>query len=507
MSGSRPSDRANPPRVLARMTHQNKRAERGCQAGAGGPLGNNPKSVDNADAQKRRKDVWKQARRQLYAELKTAAFIVGKYIRKEHGITKCRWCSISSQVSLHLTEIRGAEAKKAAVIRGTKICGNVWGCPVCSSRISRHRQGEMNHLLAWAREQGFVPVMLTLTARHGLDDKLADMLMGMKKAKQRLHQRAEWKRLPMVGSVTATEITHGRRFGWHPHFHQIVLLRAKDEAEALRLVKPLARAWRVSLKAFGLSGRSAAFQAQGAAAAGRYISKWGAAEELTLGSEKTGREGKDGTKGRTPRDLLRLSAEGDRQASTLWVEYFRATSIKRRRQLVWSRGLEALCGLKEVSDEEAAEAGAEDASEVAALVEWSNDEWRQVRPKRVRIMEAAESGGGIAAVRLAERGPPDPGMSDPGPLVEDDDMSSLPDVPDQRDQLADKNNGSAKKKQVVKHGEVSGECCVMVDPPEESVHAHSIRRERLLIYVDPDGPLPTPSRTINRMFGPPSPGL
>ena len=127
-----------------------------------------------------------------------------------------------------------------------------------------------------------------------------------------------------------------------PHFHEILLLEAADEAAALRMVEPLAAAWQASLRAFGLDGAEAAFDAQGAAAAGDYVAKWGAAEEITLTGAKRGRGGRGG---RSPRELLRLVAGGDEDARLLWLEYYAATSGRRRRQLVWSPGLKARCGV------------------------------------------------------------------------------------------------------------------------------------------------------------------
>lgn len=372
--------------------------EGGPGRGREAPLGIYRNSVDSEDAETRHL----LGRRALYADLRTAALVLRDATPpggKLPVVSKCRWCQVAGTVELRLTAIEGG-ARRAA-FRGVAVCGNLWGCPVCGARISQARRGEMNHLLAWARGEGLVPVMLTLTARHGLEDRLGDLLDAMKNAKRRLRQRAEWRRLPVAGTITATEMTHGRRHGWHPHFHEIVLLEAADEAEALRMVEPLAAAWRASLRAFGLDGAEAAFDSQGAAAAGDYVAKWGAAEEITLTGAKRGRGGRGG---RSPRELLRLVAGGDEEARLLWLEYYAATSGRRRRQLVWSPGLKARCGVDEVSDEEAAEA--QTAEEIETVGEWDGDGWRAVRRKRVRLMEAAERGG-AAAVKAAESGPDD----------------------------------------------------------------------------------------------------
>ena len=66
------------------------------------------------------------------------------------------------------------------------------------------------------------------------------------------------------------------------------------------------------------------FDVRGAAAAGEYLTKWGAAEELTLGAEKVGQ-----AKGRTPWQLLRDSRTADtdkeqKHAAARWYEFIQA---------------------------------------------------------------------------------------------------------------------------------------------------------------------------------------
>lgn len=252
----------------------------------------------------------------------------------------------------------------------------------------------MNQLLAWARVQGYKVVMLTLTARHGRDDDLADLLDRMKDAKQRWARHRAYARIKprMIGSVTATEVTGGGAHGWHPHFHVIVILDVDVD------LTPLRDAWLASLRGAGLDGAGAAFQAQGADAAGNYITKWGAAEELTLSQRKKGR----GRTGRTPAQLLAASCdEADRQAGHLWAEY--AMVFHGRRQLVWSRGLKALAGVGEVDDQDAAQDQQQDSQIETARVNIPHQVWRQdvaVRrlDRRAELLDRAEEVGPDDAV-------------------------------------------------------------------------------------------------------------
>ena len=402
------------------------------ETGPDRPLGTYTDTVDSEvgkTQQNKAKDASRRAARHaLHRAQRAAAKLVKKFIRQDHRITKCKWVKCADKVRLVVnTYGEGDQTARRASYKGLVICGNVWGCPVCGSRISRIRRAEMNVLLAWARSEGLVPILLTLTARHGRSDSLERLLHGMKEAKRRLRQRAEWRRLPFEGSVTATEITHGTRNGWHPHFHELILLRATSEEEALDMARTLRSPWLASLRAYGLDGASAAFDVRGAAEAGNYVAKWGVAEEMTLSGDKAGKTQDGHDRGRLPSQLATLGGEGDATAAKLWVEYFEATSGKRRNQLVWSRGLKLRCGVEEVSDEDAALKEAEDEDTTEYAGEWDGEGWRPLQSKRVRLMDAAEEGG-AAAVKLAEQGPPDPGGD---PLEEFIELIESWDRPDQ----------------------------------------------------------------------------
>lgn len=196
----------------------------------------------------------------------------------------------------------------------------------------------------------------------------------------------------MIGSVTATEVTGGGAHGWHPHFHVIVVLDGDED------LTPLCDAWLASLRGAGLDGAGAAFQAQGADAAGSYITKWGAAEELTLSQRKKGR----GRTGRTPAQLLAASCdETDREAGYLWAEY--AEVFHGRRQLVWSRGLKALVGVGEVEDQDAAQDQQQDGQEETGRVNIPHPVWRdgvaaRRADRRAELLDRAEEIGPDEAV-------------------------------------------------------------------------------------------------------------
>lgn len=344
------------------------------------PLGNIAKSVRHSEG---RSDRFRHQRH--------AAKLLGGKAR----VGLCRWSVVSKSAGVDMVASSYGDGHVDRVhYEGLQTCGSVWACPCCGARISETRRDEMNQLLAWARAQGYRVMMLTLTARHGRDDDLAELLERMKDAKQRWARHRAYARIKphMVGTVTATEVTGGGAHGWHPHFHVIAILEGDAD------LTPLRDAWLASLRGAGLDGAGAAFHAQGADAVGNYITKWGAAEELTLSKRKKGR----GRTGRTPAQLLAASCdEGDREAGHLWAEY--ATVFHGRRQLVWSRGLKALAGIGEVEDEEAARDQQQDGQQETGRANIPHLVWRDEvaarrADRRADLLDRAEEVGPDQAV-------------------------------------------------------------------------------------------------------------
>jgi len=358
----------------------------GARGASEAPLGTTAKSVGHFSKDRQQNKANAENRSVRFKHQRHAAGLLGGKAR----VGLCRWSVISKAAGVDMVASSYADDRGDRVhFEGLQTCGSVWACPCCGARISETRRDEMNELLAWARAQGYQVMMLTLTARHGRDDDLAELLDRMKDAKRRWAQHRSYRRIKprMIGSVTATEVTGGGAHGWHPHFHTIMILEGDED------LTPLQDAWLASLRGAGLDGAGAAFQAQGADAAGNYITKWGAAEELTLSQRKKGR----GRIGRTPAQLLAASCdEADREAAHLWAEY--ATVFHGRRQLVWSRGLKALAGVGEVDDQEAAQDQEQDGQIETARANiphhiWRDDVASRCADRRSDLLERAEEVG------------------------------------------------------------------------------------------------------------------
>ena len=413
--------------------HDARRASKAAPDGAAkrgrnGPLGNIGKSVDRFSDEKRSESDEKLKN---YRALRVERFQLQRRssaILPGWPVGTCKWAF--QRDASHVGVMKNGDGR--AFFNGLQSCGSVWACPVCSGKISEIRRSELNAALAWARDAGHVPVMLTLTHRHGAGDDLRHQLKSLKAAKQRLRQRKEWRKLKpfIVGTITATEVTHGSA-GWHTHFHEIIIFRAgrtpdpkKDESRAVAVLSRLAPVWVACLRGQGLDGiEKRAFQVQGAAQTGEYMAKWGAAEELALAGKKVGRRA-----GRTPWQILKMAnpQDADCEFSALFSEY--AHAFRGTRQLLWSPGLKALVGLDEVADADAAETEAE--PEMVARV--SRPEWNGTPGKvgakyrRGRVLTAAETDGAEGVARVVADGLDDDGREithtpTPVEVIEDDD--------------------------------------------------------------------------------------
>ncbi|MCA1775396.1 MAG: hypothetical protein LC676_07230 [Loktanella sp.] len=262
--------------------------------------------------------------------------------------------------------------------------------------MSAERAAEVNVALAWARAEGLSVVMLTQTFRHDRSMPCAASIDAIKRANSRLRRSRGWRGLAHEGNIMATEVTFGDA-GWHPHLHTILFLRGDPDA-AEKAVEGLRAEWSRALSYEGLTGNEHAWQVQPATAAGEYVAKFGAGEELTLGEKKEGRNGS-----RSPWQLLADARDGDGQAARLFQEY--AVAFKGKRQLIWSRGLKEKALVDETREAEKAADEAEAPEPVTVRHWWSGTrEWCEARRRRCALIAAVEAGTDL---NEAEFGPSD----------------------------------------------------------------------------------------------------
>jgi hypothetical protein len=279
-------------------------------------------------------------------------------------------------------------------------CGSSWACPVCASRISEERRGELRRGLAAARSQGLAVVLLTRTVSHYAFETQSAVVALLKDALARSCSgraaNALRARYGVVGSVRSVEVTWGKN-GWHPHVHELLLLEPGYDLAALRA--DFAALWSRSVVLVGgrsLSEKHGLDAVDCNARIADYVAKWGKepgwqeAEELSKTVVKMG-------KGRgqyTPLELLAaFTFEGNLMAGRLWLEY--ALAMKGSHQLRWSPLLKKRLGIVERSDAEIVEEKSADAVKLATI---PVEEWRVIlrKEERGRVLAVAAAGDVLA---------------------------------------------------------------------------------------------------------------
>jgi len=247
----------------------------------------------------------------------------------------------------------------SAHLRGVFVCGNVWICPTCTSRISEGRRQELRSAGDGWIAAGNTLLFSTFTHPHTKYDKLADNLHRSLIAMRWITGHRRYRKLragiACIGQVRALEVTHGEANGWHPHFHVLMFIEGKkyrSDRRRRKVERILRELWREACVRHGLQMPSddRGVTVQDGSYASSYVQKWGCVEELTKAHVKKGKNGS-----LNPWGLLHAYAfDGDKDAGKLFVEY--AEAFKGRSQLQWSRGLRDKLGLnKEKTDQELAE--------------------------------------------------------------------------------------------------------------------------------------------------------
>jgi hypothetical protein len=193
------------------------------------------------------------------------------------------------------------------------------------------------------------------------------------------------------GYIRAYEITHGKKNGFHPHFH-ILLFTSKNTTH--KTIEQLYKsAWQKSCVSVGLPRPSDTHgcTVQDGSKAAKYASKWGIEDEMTKANTKVTKQ-----KGTTPFGLLQAILDGDNSdyppqyAAGVFMAYSRC--MTGARQLYWSNGLRAKLALApELTDKQLAEKITDERSVHLANV--SMEEWKAIRKAKAEphILTAAES--------------------------------------------------------------------------------------------------------------------
>jgi replication protein len=262
---------------------------------------------------------------------------------------------------------------RRAFLHGFQTCGSPHLCTICGPKISERRKEEVQRAIDAALAMGLHVKLGTFTIPHGMGDDLGDLYRSMLDAwrvtsSTRAGARLR-KVLDLVGYIRVLETTHGQN-GFHPHFHVLFFFRQDCSDQFVKdAFSPL---WRDACVKKGLGEISERFgvQFQGAKAAAAYVAKgsWSIAHEMAKGNVKKARNGGD-----SMMDLLRKSADGDKQARAVFLTY--AEAIHGKRHMYWSNGLKDLLRVDDLTDEEIA-ARAEEGPHEVIFASLTDQEWR-----------------------------------------------------------------------------------------------------------------------------------
>ena len=232
--------------------------------------------------------------------------------------------------------VRGAETGKY-FYNGLMKCGSVWRCPVCSFKISQHRQNEIYYMSSeWLRQGGKIS-FITLTLRHKIKDKLNDSLDLLTSEFRKLQGTKAYKGIEkkynIKGFVKTLEITFGMSNGWHPHLHLLVFHETENfknfHSEFIKI-------WCKRKNVKALERSQMAINVYDGAGVSEYVTKWDMTKEMTRSNFK---DTKTDEQRYTPFSILRRLANKDKEFTEneqgifdtlhyLFLEYCKATKGK-----------------------------------------------------------------------------------------------------------------------------------------------------------------------------------
>lgn len=310
--------------------------------------------------------------------------------------------------------VHRVKGKNAAYYGGLMVCGSVWHCPVCASRISEERKQELQ--FATNHWTGGI-LMATYTASHNITTSLQKILGGVLDGHRRIKSGRWYKDLKekygILGSVKALEITYTEN-GWHPHIHELIFFTNTISTETYGELYGQFRArWIDVLGQLGFfASTDRGFVLSDAhSLIAEYVTKWGhdpapdnpivsegwnPAAELTKAVIKKGRKN-----GATPSQLLLDYALGDVPSGIIWKEY--ANTLKGRNQLVWSGSIRNTLKMPPERENDAIASEINPSDEIYASL--NSEQWRFILSNKMRgeiILKASRSSQEEFALWLGE---------------------------------------------------------------------------------------------------------
>jgi hypothetical protein len=289
--------------------------------------------------------------------------------------------------------------------------------------IQKVRREKIQLATKSAKDRALQLVFITFTIQHSHRETLAAVEGRLSRSWRKMIQRSFWRKFKRIGYIKIIETPYSRANSWHPHYHLIMFIEAKDEAAAIKHCASLREHWKDAVEAVGGSVNEHGFDVRSGADAEAYLTKIDETHEAgfdldsgesvdqrikkidkNLAFEMTDTGGKTAKSGRhkllTPMQLLAQFADtGDGNAAHRFREFVEWS--KGKRLIDWSKGLADLLGIKDASpndDEIKIDGDEQPEFETVAIVRPTI--WRNVvRAKaRARVLEVCEHHGPDAAI-------------------------------------------------------------------------------------------------------------
>jgi hypothetical protein len=251
---------------------------------------------------------------------------------KEHRTRFCLATRIDKTLEVGITLNDNPEQSRAG-LTNLQTCRSICACPVCAERLMLEHSLDVKKALIWAKNEGYIPVLVSLTASHNAGMNLADFKAQFKAAWRMFSNHRTWRDYKTKFGIehwfASRECTREaiQDNGWHYHMHMLVFV---SKGALFNAGKPemmndkFTEFWLKCLAKNGLTGswEHACDVRAGENVGSEYLTKLGVTETVKgqLEYEITG----SANKGHTIWDVLNDAIMGDIRSEYLYIEYVNA---------------------------------------------------------------------------------------------------------------------------------------------------------------------------------------
>jgi len=281
--------------------------------------------------------------------------------------------------------------ESGASVSNVMRCDSPWLCPTCGPGRALARQERILDVIEGAEALGGSVAFVTLTVRHNLASRLADVKRLVSDASRKARQGNAWIDIrdagEILGVVQGVEVLHNRRSGWHYHAH-LIIPGLGSPVSVEKAAKAFVNRYLEKVAALGgealIEGQDVELVWDDEKVS-HYAGKGSAAWEVAGGLKEA-----RAVESRTPWDLVTLAAAGDIEADALFREY--ADCMPGTRSCVVSSALAAKLGVLPSNDDENKD-GEQRFDELEGLVgELKSSVWRTIVSRGLawQVLDAVE---------------------------------------------------------------------------------------------------------------------